>query len=62
MFAHSLNILYICTVHTAVLLQCLGRCNRPTQHVNILTQTHCMGDMFRLYHLGILRPHTETYE
>jgi hypothetical protein len=42
--------------------QCLGGCNRLTQRVNILTQTHYMGDMFRLYHLAILRPHTATYE
>jgi hypothetical protein len=40
----------------------LGGCNRSTKHVNILSQTHYMGDMFRLYHLAILTPHTETYE
>jgi hypothetical protein len=41
---------------------CLGWCNRSTQHVNILSQTHYMGDMFRLYHLAIIRPHRETHE
>jgi hypothetical protein len=54
--------IYICMVHTIVLLQCLGGCNRPTKHVNILLQTHYMDNMFRLYHLAILRPHTETYK
>jgi hypothetical protein len=35
---------YICTDRTAVLLQCfLGGCYCPTQHINILTQTHYMG-------------------
>jgi hypothetical protein len=43
------KLLYICMVHTVVLLQCLGWYNHPTQHVNILSQTLYIGDMFRLY-------------
>jgi hypothetical protein len=31
---------------------------RPTQHVNLFSQTH-MGNMFRLKQLAIIRPHTE---
>jgi hypothetical protein len=34
-------------IHRAISL-ILGRCNSPTQHVNLLSQTHYMGDMFRL--------------
>jgi hypothetical protein len=40
----------------------LGDCNCPTKHVNILTQTHYMGNKFWLYHIAILRPHTATDE
>jgi hypothetical protein len=41
-------IIYICIVHTAVLFQSLVSVCRLTQHVNLLSKTHCAGDMFRL--------------
>jgi hypothetical protein len=39
--------LYICIVHTVVLLQSLVGVIRPTQHANLLSQTQYIGNMFR---------------
>jgi hypothetical protein len=41
-------ILYICVVDMVVLLQSLVAVFRPTQHISLLSQTHCMGDVFQL--------------
>jgi hypothetical protein len=38
----------VCIVHTAVLFQSSVTVCRLTQHVILLSKTHCTGDMFRL--------------
>jgi hypothetical protein len=40
--------LYICIAHTVELFQSAVIVSRLTQHVNLLSKTHCTGDMFRL--------------